>query len=76
MADSPLFAPLTAPVVRPLRWVGLALATLVAAIGARLRLQAGRADAICDLHHRRDVHPHALALERLLCALDRPRRRS
>jgi ribose transport system permease protein len=34
MADSPLFAPLTAPVVRPLRWVGLALAALIAAIGA------------------------------------------
>src|ERR1700677_4633655 len=34
MADSPLFAPLTAPVVRPLRWVGLALAPLAAAIGA------------------------------------------
>ena len=34
MAESPLFAPLTAPVVRPLRWIGLALAALIAAIGA------------------------------------------
>src|ERR1700733_12885352 len=34
MADSPLFAPLTAPIVRPLRWIGLALAALLAAIGA------------------------------------------
>jgi ribose transport system permease protein len=34
MADSPLFAPLTAPIVRPLRWIGLALAALIAAIGA------------------------------------------
>ena len=34
MADSPLFAPLTAPIVRPLRWIGLAVATLIAAIGA------------------------------------------
>jgi ribose transport system permease protein len=34
MADSPLFAPLTAPIVRPLRWIGLAVAILIAAIGA------------------------------------------
>ncbi len=34
MAENPLFAPLTTPVVRPLRWIGLALAALVAAIGA------------------------------------------
>ncbi len=34
MADSPLFAPLTAPIIRPLRWVGLAVAILIAAIGA------------------------------------------
>ena len=34
MADSPLFVPLTAPIVRPLRWIGLVLAALLAAIGA------------------------------------------
>jgi ribose transport system permease protein len=34
MTDSPLFAPLTAPIVRPLRWIGLALAALLAAISA------------------------------------------
>jgi ribose transport system permease protein len=34
MADSPLFAPLTAPIVRPMRWIGLALAALLAAVGA------------------------------------------
>jgi ribose transport system permease protein len=34
MTDSPLFAPLTAPIVRPLRWIGLALALLIAAISA------------------------------------------
>ena len=34
MVDGPLFAPLTAPIVRPLRWIGLALAALIAAIGA------------------------------------------
>jgi ribose transport system permease protein len=34
MTNSPLFAPLTTPIVRPLRWIGLALATLLAAIGA------------------------------------------
>jgi ribose transport system permease protein len=34
MAENPLFAPLTTPVVRPLRWIGLALAALIAAIGA------------------------------------------
>jgi ribose transport system permease protein len=33
MTNSPLFAPLTAPIVRPLRWIGLALAALLAAIG-------------------------------------------
>ena len=34
MTDSPLFAPLTAPIVRPLRWIGLAIAIVVAAVGA------------------------------------------
>jgi len=34
MTDSPLFAPLSAPIVRPLRWIGLALAGLIAAIAA------------------------------------------
>jgi ribose transport system permease protein len=34
MSNSPLFAPLAAPIVRPLRWIGLALAALLAAIGA------------------------------------------
>jgi ribose transport system permease protein len=41
MVDSPLFAPLTAPIVRPLRWIGLALAILVAAIGAGLGFAQG-----------------------------------
>ena len=36
MADSPLFAPLSAPIVRPMRWIGLALSVLLAAIGAGL----------------------------------------
>jgi ribose transport system permease protein len=36
MADSSLFTSLTAPIVRPLRWIGLALAGLIAAIGAGL----------------------------------------
>jgi ribose transport system permease protein len=34
MVDSPLFTPLTAPIVRPLRWIGLALVVLIAGIGA------------------------------------------
>lgn len=34
MTNSPLFAPLTTPVVRPLRWIGLAVAALIAALGA------------------------------------------
>jgi ribose transport system permease protein len=34
MTNSPLFSPLTAPIVRPLRWVGLALAAIAAAISA------------------------------------------
>jgi ribose transport system permease protein len=32
MTNSPLFAPLTSPIVRPLRWIGLTLAAIVAAI--------------------------------------------
>jgi ribose transport system permease protein len=32
MTNSPLFSPLTTPIVRPLRWIGLALAALVAAL--------------------------------------------
>ena len=36
MADSPLFPLDAPPIVRPLRWIGLALAALVAAIGAGL----------------------------------------
>ena len=38
MTDSPLFAPLTTPIVRPLRWIGLALAVLIAALGASFGL--------------------------------------
>ena len=41
MADSPLFAPLTAPIVRPLRWIGLALAALDRRDRRRLRLHPG-----------------------------------
>ena len=82
MADSPLFAPLTAPIVRPLRWIGLALAALIAAIGAGLRLRAVDAGAIRHLHDGGDLRAGAVALERLLrplgggsrrCAVARPR---
>ena len=36
MVDSSLFSPATTPIARPLRWIGLALAVLVASIGAGL----------------------------------------
>lgn len=36
MVDSPFFAPATSPIVRPLRWIGLALAAAIAALGAGL----------------------------------------